>query len=68
MNNQEDLIGKLLEASNQISKHSRRGPGNYMICGTAVGNHMKETFDEIEREEKKKMRNDKINDLLNGEE
>ena len=42
MNNQEDLIGKLLEASNQISKHSRRGPGNYMICGTAVGNHMKE--------------------------
>ena len=63
----KELVGKILDASNLINDASRRGQANNIFCGKSIGDELREVFEEINREEIKKDRNKKIDDLLNGE-
>jgi hypothetical protein len=51
---QKDLISKINEASNIISKKNRTGSGNYIVTSPTVANALKEMYDNYEKYEKRK--------------
>ncbi len=51
---QNNLIAKITEASNIISKKNRESSANYIVTSPAVANALKEIYANIEKYEKRK--------------
>lgn len=70
MNNDEDLIAKLIHASNVISNSARRGCGNFVVTSAEVAKTINELSDKIleeARQKKFKKRKLVIDKLLKSE-